>query len=127
MPEPEHTARIHDGRVVTIEDLPGHCTSYTPAGRVAIRCHSAEIHYDIPTGELGSVFVRGTLIHEADVRRRAASLRSGSAGDRDYAARRFIERSYRVDWRATPRTVDAPPWLVDLIEQYRPAVLAGSR
>jgi hypothetical protein len=113
-------ARIYDSRKVEITDLPEGCTSYTPAGRVAIRCISAEIHYDITTGHLRAVYVRGELIHDRDIQRRAATLRSGSQEARLGRARGTIERSYRLDWRT--HTADVPPWLARLIEEFRPAV-----
>ena len=114
--------RIFDKRKVEIEGLPDGCMSLTPKGRVPIDCSSVEIHYEIPTGELCSVFVRGYLVDEADVRRRAATYRTGSQDDRLRSARGVLERGYEVDRRARPRTADVPRWLADLIENYRPTV-----
>lgn len=104
---------IMDRREVHIP-LPDGCISWTPAGRVPLRCERAEITFDIPTGRLGSVTVWGYLRDQADIDRRARTLSSyGRERARDIMVRR-----YKVDW--STHTADLPDWLVELVEQYRP-------
>ena len=112
------TATVRDRRVVELNDLPIGCLSWTPAGRVPISCHSVEICFDISTGDLRAVMVRGTLIEDVDIRRRAAGFRTGDEKSREYEARGTIIRRYSIDWRT--HTAQLPKWLADYVEQYRP-------
>jgi len=109
---------IRDRRTVELRDLPPGGLAYTEAGRVPIDCHSVEILYDIPTGNLRAVEVRGTLSDERDVRRRAAGFLTGSQEARMREARGTLVRRYRIDW--TTHTANLPPWLADLVEEHRP-------
>lgn len=105
---------IRDGRDVRIGPLPDGCISRTPAGRTPIRCESAEITYDLPTGHLTSLTVWGYLTEQRDVDRRASSLRSYGRE----RANGVVVRRYQVDWKT--HTADVPDWLAELIEAYRP-------
>lgn len=123
-----HAYQVRETREVVITDLPDDCISHTRAGRVPIRCHTVELHYDIPTQQLAEVYVRGVLRDERDISRRAAAFRTGYPAERDRrAARDHIERSYHVDWDT--RTADVPTWLAELIEEHRPDLsgMRGSR
>lgn len=104
---------ISDTRYVQ-KSLPDNCISFTPKGRVPLRCTTVELSYDIPTGRIRSVTVHGYLVDQRDVDRRARTLR-GYGKER---ANNIVRRSYDVDWET--REVNVPSWLAELIEQYRP-------
>lgn len=105
---------VSDSRDVRIR-LTGHrYVSFTPAGNMPIVCHTVVIHYDIPTRCVTSVEVRGLLVNEADIKRRANTLRRWQEN-----ARGTLTRRYKVDWK-TGEVADPPAWLEELIEQHRP-------
>lgn len=103
---------ISERRKVMIAGLPPGRISLTPAGNAPIECMRVDLLYDLADAALRQATVWGHLADQRDVDRRASRLR------RSEAATNVIVRRYSMDWPTG--TVQAPAWLLELIELYRP-------